>query len=117
MKNYPLLVVCFAMLAVVAGRPVIAQDDSTEPAGDRASQRQRMQLDATSVTGNSELPKLLYIVPWQEAAVGKVEGRPVDSLIDELLAPVDRDTFSRELRYYTQLEGEETTSTDVDSEE
>src|SRR5262245_30351980 len=27
----------------------------------------RMELDATAITGNRELPKVLYIVPWKKA--------------------------------------------------
>ena len=82
-----------------------------------AESQRSMALDTTSVTGNRELPKVLYIVPWQGATAGKVTGRPVNSLIDEVLSPIDRDTFSRELRYFAQLEGEVDSARDVESEE
>jgi hypothetical protein len=63
----------------------------------------RLNLEATDVTGNSELPKVLYIVPWKRSDLGDMVGRPVNSLLDEVLQPVDRDVFKRENRYYDAL--------------
>lgn len=59
-----------------------------------------MILDGTTITGNSELPKALHIVPWKASEAGDLAGRPLNSLVDEALAPVDRDVFLRELEYY-----------------
>jgi hypothetical protein len=63
----------------------------------------RMELDPTDITGNRELPKVLYIVPWKRSDLGDVVGRPVNSLLDEVLQPLDRDVFQRENRYYDAL--------------
>jgi hypothetical protein len=63
----------------------------------------RLELDATDITGNRELPKVLYIVPWKRSDLGDVVGRPVNSLLDEVLEPLDRDVFQRENRYYDAL--------------
>jgi hypothetical protein len=63
----------------------------------------RLELDTTQITGNRELPKVLYIVPWKRADLGDLVGKPVNSLLDEVLAPVDRDVFKRENRYYRAL--------------
>jgi len=63
----------------------------------------RLQLDATEITGNRELPKVLYIVPWKRSDLGDVAGKPVNSLVDEVLQPLDRDVFQRENRYYDAL--------------
>lgn len=63
----------------------------------------RLQLDATEITGNRELPKVLYIVPWKRSDLGDLMGRPVNSLLDEVLQPLDRDVFQRENRYYNGL--------------
>jgi hypothetical protein len=60
----------------------------------------RVELDTTTVTGNQELPKVLYIVPWKKSDIGDLAGKPMNSLLDEVLAPVDRDVFRREVRYY-----------------
>ncbi len=59
-----------------------------------------MELDTTTVTGNQELPKVMYIVPWKKSDIGDLAGKPMNSLLDEVLAPVDRDVFRREVRYY-----------------
>jgi hypothetical protein len=63
----------------------------------------RIELDPTDITGNRELPKVLYIVPWKRADLGDLMGKPVNSLLDEVLQPVDRDVFQRENRYYDGL--------------
>jgi hypothetical protein len=63
----------------------------------------RLELDATDITGNRELPKVLYIVPWKRSDLGDVVGRPANSLLDEVLQPLDRDVFQRENRYYNAL--------------
>jgi hypothetical protein len=63
----------------------------------------RLELDTTEITGNRELPKVLYIVPWKRADLGDLMGKPVNSLLDEVLQPVDRDVFQRENRYYDGL--------------
>ena len=65
-----------------------------------------MELGRTEITGNQELPKVLYIVPWQKSDPGDLMGRPVNTLIDEVLAPIDREEFLRQVDYYGDLYGE-----------
>jgi hypothetical protein len=62
-----------------------------------------MALGRTEVTGNQELPRVLYIVPWQKAQPGELTGRPVNTLLDEVLAPLDREEFTRQVDYYGDL--------------
>lgn len=62
-----------------------------------------LNLDATAIRGNQELPKVMYIVPWKDAAMAELAGRPVNSLVEEVLAPVDREVFQRQTRYFHQL--------------
>jgi hypothetical protein len=66
----------------------------------------RMELGRTEITGNQELPKVLYIVPWQKAQHGDLSGKPVNTLIDEVLAPVDREEFIRTVDYYGEVHGD-----------
>jgi hypothetical protein len=73
-----------AALALAAGA-VLAQD--------------RAAIDPTQVIGNRELPKVLYIVPWKKPLPGDLAGRPPTSVVDEALAPIDRDVFRRQVRY------------------
>jgi hypothetical protein len=65
-----------------------------------------LDLGTTSITGNAELPKVLYIVPWKKSDLGDLVGRPVNTLLDEVLAPVDPAVFQRHLSYYDSLYGE-----------
>ena len=74
-----------AALLTVAAAAVHAQD--------------RAALDPSQVVGNRELPKALYIVPWKKPLPGELAGRPPASVIDEALAPIDRDVFRRQVRY------------------
>ena len=62
-----------------------------------------MELDGTTITGNRELPKALHIVPWKAAVPGEPAGRPMQSLVEEIMAPVDRDVVRRELEYYESV--------------
>ncbi len=80
-----------------------------EPPGSKASARKgadRLELDPTDITGNRELPKVLYIVPWKRSDLGDLVGKPVNSLLDDVLQPLDRDVFRRENRYYDALKPE-----------
>jgi hypothetical protein len=64
-----------------------------------------LDLDGTTVIGNRELPKALHIVPWKAADSGDLAGRPLNSLVDQTLEPLDRDVFRRELEYYEAVHG------------
>ncbi|MFO7286856.1 MAG: hypothetical protein LOD94_03680 [Gammaproteobacteria bacterium] len=65
--------------------------------------RNTLDLGTTSITGNRELPKVLYIVPWKRSDLADLVGRPVNTLLDEVLAPIDPDEFERHLDYYGLL--------------
>jgi len=64
----------------------------------------RADMDQTKIIGNRELPKVLYIVPWKKPAPGELAGRPMRSVLDEALAPIDRDVFRRQVRYDAQIQ-------------
>jgi len=80
-------------LAAGAALPALAQD--------------RADIDRTQIIGNRELPKVLYIVPWKKPLPGQLSGRPVQSVLDEALAPVDRQVFRRQVAYNTQVQARE----------
>jgi hypothetical protein len=71
------------------------------PKGGKTSDR--IELDTTQISGNRELPKVMYVVPWRKADPGEFTGKPLNSLLDEALTPVDRDVFRRQNRYYAAL--------------
>jgi hypothetical protein len=62
-----------------------------------------LSLGATDITGNKELPKVMVIVPWKDSLGAGGVIKPTDSLLDEVLQPVDRGVFQRQVRYYGQL--------------
>jgi hypothetical protein len=87
--------------AVDTSAPTPAQDtNQARPAAGRRAQNDRLELDTSIVTGNRELPKVLYIVPWKKAELGDLPAQPFNTLLDEVLTPVDRDVFRREVTYY-----------------
>lgn len=91
--------------AVSPQAALIAADVEREQSG--AQVMDRLDLERTEITGNQELPKVLYIVPWQKSDPGELMGRPVNTLLDEVLAPVDREEFLRQVEYYDDLYGTE----------
>ena len=62
----------------------------------------RADLEGTQILGSRELPKVLVIVPWKPPLPGDLVGRPPVSLLDEVLAPVDRDVFRRQVQYHSR---------------
>ncbi|MDH4126195.1 MAG: hypothetical protein OEW64_00485 [Gammaproteobacteria bacterium] len=83
---------------------VLATDVTRQESGGQVMDR--IELGRTEITGNSELPTVLYIVPWQKSNPGDLMGRPVNTLLDEVLAPIDREEFIRQVDYYDDLYGE-----------
>jgi hypothetical protein len=79
------LLIAAAALVCALATPALAQD--------------RADIERTQIIGNRELPKVLYIVPWKKPLQGDLTGRPLGSVLDEALAPVDRDVFRRQVRY------------------
>jgi hypothetical protein len=75
-----------------------------------AHAQDRADIEGTKIIGNRELPKVLYIVPWKKPLQGELSGRPPASVLDEALAPIDRDVFRRQVSYDTQLRDHQTRS-------
>ena len=88
---------------VEAGAPsaVLAQDVRRRQLNNGVMDE--IDLDRTEITGNQELPKVLYIVPWQKSDPGNLTARPVNTLLDEVLAPIDRSEFILQVEYYDEL--------------
>jgi hypothetical protein len=86
------------------GRATIVAAGLLAAAGAHA--QDRADIDRTQIIGNRELPKVLYIVPWKRPMPGELVARPMDSVLDEALAPVDRDVFRRQVRYYSATQAQ-----------
>lgn len=76
-----------------------------------ATAQDRAEIDKTRITGNRELPKVLYIVPWKKPVPGDLSARPLVSVLDQALAPLDRDVVRREQQYTAQASGTATAVT------
>ncbi|MBL8340309.1 MAG: hypothetical protein JNL30_02480 [Rubrivivax sp.] len=63
----------------------------------------RADLERTQIIGNRELPKVLYIVPWKKPLHGNMGGRAVTGVVDEALAPIDREVLRRQVSYDQQI--------------
>ncbi len=74
------------MLSLLTSMPSSAQD--------------RLEMDGTSVIGNKELPKVLYIVPWKSPEPLALSAPEINSVMDEVAAPVRRSGFRRELQFH-----------------
>jgi hypothetical protein len=64
----------------------------------------RADIDTSKIIGNRELPKVLTIVPWKKPLPGALMGRPVQSVLDDALAPIDREVLGRQISYGAQLQ-------------
>jgi hypothetical protein len=91
-----------AAATTAAGKPASAANKPQN--NGKGNAKDRLDLEASQITGNRELPKVLYIVPWRSAELGDLVGRPVNSLLDEVLEPIDRDVFRRQNRYFEALQ-------------
>ena len=72
----------------------------------RVAKVDRLELGTGTVTGDREQPKVMYVVPWKKSDIGDLAGKPMNSLVDEILAPVDRDVFKREVVYYHAVQAD-----------
>ena len=65
--------------------------------------QERIEMQGTSVRGNRELPKVLYIVPWKSPQPVEL-GRPsFNSILDQSLQPLERSSFKRQAEYFELL--------------
>lgn len=94
------------LVAAVAAVQAADPQPAVPPAPTAATPKvqDRLELDATQITGNKELPKVMYVVPWRRPDLGEFAGKPPNSLLDALLQPVDRDVFRRQNRYFAALQ-------------
>ena len=83
----------------LAALPAAAQSKKAQPAVPSPDQA---DLDRSQIIGNRELPKVTYIVPWKKPGAGDLSGRPLVSVLDEALSPLDREVFRRQTRYDAQ---------------
>ena len=87
MKRLPITFILMMAISVNGG--VAAQDS--------------LELEGTEITGNKELPMVLYIVPWKSVERFDIESPPITSVMDLQLKPIDRTSFNRTINYHQAL--------------
>ncbi len=65
--------------------------------------QERLELEGTAITGNKELPRVLYIVPWKSVERFEIESPPIISIMDEKLTTIDRASFKRKIHYHDAI--------------
>lgn len=118
---------CF--VSIIVSLPVLAQAPATEPpaqsttntemqkseaAADSkstpaANSGQKMVREAninlrTTVTGNQEQPRVMYILPWQSPSSPDLEMEMLSSQQDAVFGHVERDELQRSLEAIEELE-------------
>lgn len=66
---------------------------------DKGANIERFMMEGTEIPGTVEEPHVVYVVPWKEVpslTQGEISVRR--SFKEEILEPVDRDRFRRQLR-------------------
>jgi len=65
--------------------------------------QERIQMEGTEIVGSQELPRVLYIVPWQSAERFEIETPPITSIIERRLVPLERAAFRRKVHYHEAI--------------
>lgn len=95
-------IACLGALLGVLATPVLAEErvaTTVKP----STAVDRLHLESSEITGNRELPKVMSIVPWKAAEPPAGPDRPLNSLVEDVLRPIDRDEFRREIGYVADL--------------
>ena len=107
-KTLPLLLLAAlaASVALADDKPKTDEKPKTEQkpkaeaksnSGEKAKAEDK-QMSGISILGNQDSPKSLVIVPWKSSEIGAGVG--LANSLNDRAAPVDRDVFARQLRYY-----------------
>lgn len=65
--------------------------------------QERLEMEGTEITGNRELPRVLYIVPWKSVERFEIESPPITSIMEQELKPLERAAFRRKIHYHEAI--------------
>lgn len=88
-KGHKLTILVLFICAVVIAAPGVSQEAT-------------VNLSST-ITGNREQPKVLYIVPWKAANDAELEEQTIQSQLDIVFGHVERIELQRELQFMEQI--------------
>lgn len=90
----------FVALCLLLCSGAAAAEQESKPGG-------HIKLDETVISGNQELPKVLYIVPWQDpSGIPSIELDP-NFTEHEVFRRLYPPAYQRELKYYDLLKASE----------
>jgi hypothetical protein len=101
MRAFSSMAIGAALLAAAAG--AMAQGAKASPGARSGESNVVLQ---STITGNQEQPKVLYIVPWQGPGGADQLNTGLQPVVSDVFAPLDRREFQRELKY-RQLSAEQ----------
>ncbi len=86
-----------------------ASSAASTPDANKTPTNKKMVQDATislqtTITGNQEQPKVLYILPWQSPQTANVDFEPLDNQQKAVFNHVERDELRRELETADAIE-------------
>jgi len=67
-------------------------------AGQASAQQPSLTLESR-VTGNQQLPRVIYIQPWRQPGELQYNWQPEAGIAEDLFQPLRRDEYRRELHY------------------
>ena len=59
-----------------------------------------LNAEGITIYGQRELPKVMYIVPWKKTKSAEIDMPMTESLVVDVLDPIDPDVFRRKIKYY-----------------
>lgn len=62
--------------------------------------KERIDMEGTAVIGNSEMPNVLYVVPWKKPPEPNLNPELHESLIEDQLKPIDRNVFRKRIKHF-----------------
>lgn len=83
----------FLLLASLFFAPVLHSQESQDATVNLSS----------TIVGNQEQPKVLYIVPWKSVNDSELENQSIQSQLDIIFGHVERVELRRELSYTKEL--------------
>lgn len=91
-----------AVVTTTAPAKANSSNSTAKPDANKAPANKKMVQDATislqtTITGNQEQPKVLYILPWQSPQTANVDFEPLDNQQKAVFNHVERDELRREL--------------------
>jgi hypothetical protein len=103
MKRITVSTLGFAASIVLALAGTLAWAGPEEKAPTKPASS-RIQLDQTVISGNQELPKVLYIVPWQDPSGMPMLDLSPEFTEQEVFRRLYPPAYRREIEYYELLD-------------